>query len=146
MKKLNLAICLASALIYLPLNAAAVMDDAQARADVDILLNEGKSAGDIISMLQADGRELLDACVVATIAASDEDQLAFVRTCITSATTVEEARSIADALIAASGEDTPLALTVAQVMNTYNTQTLPVPPGYQGDGIATGGTSVSPST
>ncbi|MFT4824947.1 MAG: hypothetical protein ACI9DH_001851 [Halioglobus sp.] len=146
MKKLNLALCLMGALIYLPLNAAAVMDDSQARADVEILLNEGKSAGDIISALQADGRELLEACVVATVASSEEDQLAFVRTCITSARTVEEARSIADALIAAAGEDTPLALTVAGVMNTYNTQTLPVPASYQGDGIATGGSSVSPST
>jgi len=146
MKNVNLAFCLSSALILLPLNAAAVMDDAQARADVEIMLNDGRSASDIISVLEADGRETLDACVVATLAAGEEDKLAFVQTCITSTTTVEEARSIADALIAALGEDTPLAASVAQLMNAYNTQTLPPPSGYQGDGIATGGGSVSPST
>lgn len=146
MKSLNLAVLLTSALVLLPLNAVAVMDDAQARADVEIMLNDGRSAGDIISALEADGRELLDACVVATLAADEEHQFEFVQTCITSTTTLEEARSIADALIAALGENTPLAATVAQVMNAYNTQTLPPPSGYQGDGIATGGGSVSPST
>lgn len=138
--------CLAIVAALFPLNATALMDDAQARADVGILLSEGESAANVIAALQADGRELLDACVIATIAAAEEFQFDFIQTCLSSATTVEQARAIADALVAASGQNTQLASTVAQVMDTLTTQTLPPPSSYQGDGIATGGVSVSPST
>ena len=145
MKNTLLLFAMAVLISSVTLSANAMMDDAQARADVTIMLGEGSTATEVISALVADGRELVDACVLATGAVQDKRRLAFVSTCINSSTSTTQAQSVADALIAAAGENTLLATAITQVMNTYSTETLPPPATYQGDGISTGGGSVSPS-
>ena len=146
MKNTLLLFAMAILISSVTLSANAMMDDAQARADVTIMLGEGSTATEVISALVADGRELVDACVLATGAVQDKRRMEFVSTCINSSTSTTQAQSVADALIAAAGENTLLATAITQVMNTYSTETLPPPATYQGDGIATGGGSVSPSS
>ena len=139
MKNTLLLYCMAVLISSVTLSAYAMMDDDQARADVTIMLGEGNTATEVISALVADGRELVDACVLATGAVEDKRRMEFVSTCINSSTSTAQAQSVADALISAAGENTSLATAITQVMNTYSTETLPPPATYQGDGIATGG-------
>ena len=145
MKNRILQSCLAGLILSLSLAANAKMDDAQARADVTIMLGEGSTAPEVIEALVADGRELVDACVLATGTVEDSRRMEFVNTCISSTTSTAQAQSVADALIAAAGDNTVLASAIAQVMSTYSTETLVPPSTYQGDGIATGGGTVSRS-
>ena len=145
MKNRLLQCCVAGLVLSLPVAATAKMDDAQARADVTIMLGEGSTALEVIDALVADGRELVDACVLATGAVEDKRRMEFVNTCINSTTSSDQAQSVADALIAVAGDNTVLADAITQVMNAYSTETLPPPATYQGDGIATGGGTISRS-
>lgn len=145
MKTKLLQCCLAGLMLSLPLAASAKMDDAQARADVNIMLGEGNTAAEVVDALVADGREWVDACVLATSAVEVPRRMEIVDTCIGSSTSIAQAKAVADALTALAGDNLAFAGAIAQVMALYSTETLIPPTTYQGDGIATGGGSVSPA-
>lgn len=137
MKTVLIRFCLA-ALLVLPFGANAMMNETETRAVVTSMLAETRSAGDIISALMADGRDLVAATVFALVAGGQENRVAFAEAGIAAATSVAEAQSVVNALIATAGTNSPVAEAAALALTEYQ-NTMAPPGGYQGGGVATGG-------
>ena len=145
MKQTLLRFTLLGLLITLPFSANAVMDEVAAYSTVQTMMANGSSPADIIAALKEDGRTLAESTVFAMVSGGENMRVAFATAGVESATSLMEAQSVVDAVLAAAGETGPVADALQVAMNTY-TKSIPPPSTYTGGNIATGGGAISPST
>jgi hypothetical protein len=145
MKHTLLRLTLLSLLISIPFGANATMDEAAAYSTVQTMLAASSTPADIIAALKDDGRALSEATVFAMVSGGEDSRVAFATAGVASATSLMEAQTVVDAVLATAGQTGPVAEALQVVFTEYSTSIQP-PSTYTGGNIATGGGAVSPSS
>ncbi len=144
MRSAILRLCLTGMLACLPLMATAAMSDSEAQSMVQTMLDDGRTAGEVITALMSDGRNLIDATIFGLVSGGESYRTLFSAAGISMSKSLSEAQSVAYALLATAGESGAVAATVDDALADYKSLIAP-PSSYQGGGIAPGG-GVSPSS
>ena len=138
MRQTLLRLTILGLLITLPISANASMEEAAAYSTVQSMLGSGNSADQIIAVLKDDGRSLAESTVFAMVSGGEDMRVAFATAGVESATSLAEAQSVVNAVLAAAGETGPVAEALHVAMNNY-TKYMHQPSIYTGGNIATGG-------
>jgi hypothetical protein len=145
MKHTLLRLTLLSLLISIPFGANATMDEAAAYSTVQTMLAASSTPADIIAALKDDGRALSEATVFAMVSGGEDNRVAFATAGVASATSLMEAQTVVDAVLATAGQTGPVAEALQVAFTEYSSNIQP-PSTYTGGNIATGGGAVSPSS
>ena len=143
MKRTIARLALMGALAVLPLAASATMTDAEAAAMVKEMLEDNKSATDIIETLMEDGRSLQDATVIAVENSEGHAQFNLARVGICLSEDVTRAEEVGRACVDVCAPDTKDI--IESLIEGYVTGACD-PPEYEYSSTPSGGGSVSPST
>lgn len=107
-------------------------------ASVLDLLTGGSSAGDVIDVIMARGLNLPDATVYAMGCVGDDDPEAIAVAGVGAAGNLDEAQSVADAVLASAGESGSVADAVQVALQEY-IRLMPQPDVYEDEYVPTGG-------
>jgi hypothetical protein len=154
MQKTILTLSLSGLLSLLPLAAAgAEVGESEAYETVHTMLAQGSPHGEVIAALRGtEGMSLPEATVFAVVSGGEANQVDFALAGLAAAATLEEAETVVAAVLAAAGENGPVADAVNRELLAYRRRETP-PPGYGGHDRHYGGCdwhhqgcNVSPST
>lgn len=143
MKNTIARLALLGALAALPLAVSATMTDAEASVMIKAMLEDDKSATEIIETLIEDGRSLQDATVIAVVNAEGHAKLNLARVGICLSEDATRAEAVGRACVAVCAPETEEI--IESLIEGYVTGACE-PPQYEYSSTPPGGGSVSPST
>ena len=137
-------LCLASLLALALLAAIAQSDEMPSCEKVQVLLNNGSSATDVVRATMDKTMTLAEATVYAMVCGGEENRVAIATAGIESAGNLAQAQSVANAVLATAGQTGAVANAVNGAMKVY-AEHMPQPYVHEDKYTPYGG-GVSPST
>ncbi len=120
-----------------------ITEDAAAYQAVQSMLADGSSPSAVVDSMVARGMTLSEATVFAMVSGGEQHRVAIASAGVAAADTLAEARTVANAVVATSGESGPVAVAVREALNRY-ADSMPAPSVYEDDYTPTGA-GVSPA-
>lgn len=145
MKSSMLVLSFFAGLLLLPAiaHSQTLTEDAAAYQAVQNMLADGSSPSGVVDAMVSRGMTLSEATVFAMVSGGEQHRVAIATAGVAAADTLAEARTVADAVVATSGQSGPVAIAVREALHRY-ADSMPAPSVYEDDYTPTG-TGVSPA-